>query len=81
MTIQEARNIAEGEAGRKLTDREFRFVLCYTKRKARLTGHDVSYVPILLIDEIKNHILRENINSISNEFRHCLSKIGGMSYV
>ena len=49
MTIQEARNIAEGEAGRKLTDREFRFVLCYTKRKARLTGHDVSYVPLLLM--------------------------------
>ena len=81
MTIQEARNIAEGEAGRKLTDREFRFVLCYTKRKARLTGHDVSYVPLLLIDEIKNHVFRENINSISNAFVHCLSEIGGMSCV
>lgn len=81
MTIQEARNLAEADAGRKLTDNEFRFILCYTRRKARLTGHDASYVPLLLIDEIKNHIFRECLNKISTDFVLCLSEIGGMSCV
>ena len=63
MTIQEARQRAESLAGQKLDEQTFQEVLDYTVRKSRMTGHDDSYVPLLLVDEIKDHIYRERINA------------------
>ena len=67
MTIQQARESAEAKAGRKLTQEQFDEVLTYTRHKTAVNGHDEEYVPLLLVDEIKNFIFREVINHISHE--------------
>lgn len=67
MTIQQARLRAEVFAGQKLDEPDFQEVLAYTRHKAKITGHDEDYVPLLLYDEVKDHIFREQINWISSE--------------
>lgn len=68
MTNIEARQIAERRAGRRLDENEYAEILDYTRHKAFVNGHGEDYVPLLLLDEIKNHCIRENINLISHEF-------------
>lgn len=65
MTIQEARKRGEGLTNAKLDDETFRRILRYAYRKARVTGHSPTYVPILLVDEIKDHFFRECINQLA----------------
>lgn len=67
MTIQQARTSAELSIGRKLDDQTFNEVLAYTRRKARITGHDENYIPLLLMDEIKGHVSRAQLNTIACE--------------
>lgn len=67
MTIQEARERGESLGGRRLDDKAFADVLEYTIRKSRMTGHDDDYIPLLLVDEIKDRIHRENQNTVSRE--------------
>ena len=63
MTIQEARLRAEAYAGQMLDEQTFQEVLEYTRHKAKITGHDEDYVPLLLYDEVKDHIFRERVNT------------------
>lgn len=68
MTVQESRNRAEEAAGTTLTESEFQEVLAYTRHKARLNGKGEDYVPLLLYDEIRNYVFREQINRVSHDF-------------
>lgn len=67
MTIQEARQKGESLAGQRLDEQTFQEVLAYTARKSRMTGHDDDYIPLLLVDEIKDHISRERINQYNRQ--------------
>lgn len=67
MTIQQARHRAESEAGRKLDEQDFQQVLEYTRHKAKVTGHDEDYVPLLLYDEVKNRIFQDQVDFIYHE--------------
>lgn len=67
MTIQEARQKGESLAGQRLDEQTFQEVLAYTVRKSRMTGHDDDYIPLLLVDEIKDHISRERINQYNRQ--------------
>ncbi len=63
MTIQQARQRGEQLAGERLDEQTFEEVLAYTTRKSRMTGHQDDYIPLLLVDEIKDHIYRNRINN------------------
>lgn len=39
-------------------------IMRYTIRKAEQTGHDESYVPLLLRTELEDFVMRERINAI-----------------
>lgn len=78
MTIQEARQQAELAAGRKLDDQTFHEVLEYTRHKAKVTGHSEDYVPLLLFDEVRNHIFREQISAIYCEAKAAAQEIDEM---
>lgn len=67
MTIQQARQRGEQLAGERLDERTFEEVLAYTTRKSRMTGHQDDYIPLLLVDEIKDHIYRNRINNSSRK--------------
>lgn len=67
MTIQQARQRGEQLAGERLDERTFEEVLAYTTRKSRMTGHDDSYIPLLLVDEVKDHIYRDHINTYNRQ--------------
>lgn len=67
MTIQQARQRGEQLAGERLDERTFEEVLAYTIRKSRMTGHQDDYIPLLLVDEIKDHIYRNRINNSSRK--------------
>lgn len=67
MTIQEARAAAELKIGKRLDEQEFQEILAYTKHKAKVTGHDEDYVPLLLMDEIKDSVFRDTINEVSRQ--------------
>ena len=77
MTIQQARQRGEQLAGQRLDEQTFQEVLAYTARKSSMTGHDDDYIPLLLVDEIKDHISRERINQYNRQliqFRKEVSK-------
>ncbi len=77
MTIQEARQKGESLAGQRLDEQTFQEVLAYTARKSRMNGHDDDYIPLLLVDEIKDRISRERINQYNRQliqFRKEVSK-------
>lgn len=74
MTIQEARERGEDLANAKLDDETFERILHYSYRKARMTGHSPEYVPLLLVDEIKDHFCRERINQVSREYQEMLKE-------
>lgn len=78
MTIQEARQQAELEAGRKLDDQTFHEVLEFTRHKAKVTRHNEDYVPRLLFDEIRNHIYREKIRTFHCEVKAAEREIDEM---
>lgn len=65
MTCQEARAIAEEQAGKRLADEEYEKILAYSFHKARINGKDADYVPLLLMDEIKNYFFDEALNARS----------------
>ena len=67
MTIQQARQRGEQLAGERLDEQTFDEVLAYTTRKSRMTGHQDDYIPLLLVDEIKDHIYRNRINNSSRK--------------
>ena len=78
MTIQEARLRAEAYAGKMLDAGTFQEVLAYTRHKAKITGHDEDYVPLLLYDEVKDHIFRERVNSLYFEVKAIEREIDAM---
>ena len=51
-TLEEARQEGEARIGRRLTEREYFEAVMYAARKSRLTGHDPSYILLLLPDVI-----------------------------
>lgn len=51
-TLLEARQEGEARIGRRLTDQEYADALEYAERKSDMTGHDRSYVLLLLPDVI-----------------------------
>ena len=67
MTIQEARLRAETRCGHTLSQSQFEEVLEYSRHKARVTGHDEDYVPMLLEDEIQNYLFQEVMNNLYKE--------------
>lgn len=67
MTIQEARLRAETRYGHTLSQSQFEEVLEYVRHKARVTGHEEDYVPMLLEDEIQNYLFQETINNLYKE--------------
>lgn len=75
MTIQEARAKGEALAHEKLDEETFDGILRYSIRKARMTGHSMDYVPLLLVDEIKDHFFRERINKVSRDYREMLDEL------
>ncbi len=75
MTIQQARKRAEALANAKLDDETFRWILRYAYRKARITGHSPQYVPLLLVDEIKDHVFRQRVNQVSRDYRDILAQL------
>lgn len=79
MTIEEARKIAELSLGQRLDEQTYQEVLAYTRRKAYLTGHGDDYVPLLLVDEIKDHVFREKINWIYHEAQAAFKEIDDMA--
>lgn len=74
MTIQEARERAERRAGKRLSEEEFEEVLAYTLRKVNRIGETEDYVPLLLMDEIKNHFTFAAINRISKEMQRIFAE-------
>ena len=78
MTIQEARLRAEAYAGKTLDEATFQEVLAYTRHKAKITGHDEDYVPLLLYDEVKDHIYRERVNDFHHEVKAVEKEIDEM---
>lgn len=75
MTIQQARQRAEGLANAKLDDQTFQWILRYSYHKARITGHSPTYVPLLLVDEIKDHFFRQCINRLAQLMREVESNV------
>ncbi len=61
--IYDARKQAEHITGQKLSDDTFKGILYYTISKALSTNHTLLYVPVLLVDEIRDHFARLIINT------------------
>lgn len=78
MTIQEARERGECLARAVLDEETFQRILRYSYRKARMTGHGPDYVPLLLVDEIKDHFFRERINQANRDYREMLAELNRM---
>lgn len=49
--------------GYKLPDDTFRTLLEYTRRKATISGQDESYLPVLLLDVVKEYFFRTAISA------------------
>ncbi len=75
MTIQQARERGEALANAKLDDETFQWILRCSYHKARTTGHSPKYVPILLVDEIKDHFFRQRINLASRCYLEMLTEL------
>ena len=76
MTIQQARQRGEQLAGERLDEQTFEEVLAYTTRKSKMTGHQDDYIPLLLVDEIKDHIYRNRINNSSRKLIQLRKEVG-----
>lgn len=60
----EIREQMEAE-GFKMTDEEYAGHIAYARRKAEVAGKQEDYIPYLLPDVIKEHYMREAINSFT----------------
>lgn len=60
--------------GYEVDDATFDEVLAYTRHKASITGHSEDYVPLLLADELRNHIFRERVNTFSRLYREGMAE-------
>lgn len=50
------------EDGYKISNAEFSCLVEYAKRKAKVTGKDDAYIPILLPDTVKEYFFRQGVN-------------------
>lgn len=56
---------AQAEAGYEVDDAEYEKLLAFTVRKARMNEKDDGYVPLLLVDTIREHLISQAINAVS----------------
>ena len=60
----------QGRIGYIFSAQEVRKVLAYTKRKCEINGKGDSYVPILFENELRDYVMRAEINRLG-EMNRC----------